>query len=140
MGRATQMERIIAKGQLLAVTFTAADVAASQTNAGLALATGGDGYAMPFEFEVVAVSVHSNAARTAGTLAVEAMIDTSATGLIATLDATNTINHQATLTRGSKVGAAGATVKARITTAAGWTPTTADITVTVFVLVHLEGI
>lgn len=152
MSRATQIERIIAKGSLLGFNFMQADAAASQSNATLTVAevrdaaatvddqNAADGYVIPWEFEVVGISVRSSAARTAGTLTVEAMIDGAATGLTAVLNATDTQSAKGTQVRGSDVGPATGRVGARITTDAAWAPVTADVNVTVWVIVHLEGV
>lgn len=152
MSRATQMERTIAKGQLVPLTFMQADVAVSQSNATLTVAevrdvaattddqNASEGYVIPWEFEVVGVSVRASAARTAGTLTAEATVDGSGTGLSAALNATTTQSSKSTQPRGSDVGSAGGRVGARLTTDGSWAPITADINVTVWVLVHLEGI
>lgn len=94
---------------------------------------------MPWDFEVVGISVVSNAARTAGTLTVDATIDGTVTGLQAALDATNTLRDTGTQARGSDAALAGARVGCKLTTSS-WTPTTADITATVWVIMSLEGI
>ena len=113
--------------------FMQSNVAATQTNVALDVLglAGNTAYLMPFSGSVIGISVASNAARTGGTLTVEAMIDTDGTGLTAVLDATNTQYHYNTqdalagrFTRNQRIGA-------RITTTGTWTPTTADIVVTV---------
>lgn len=154
MGRAAQMERIIAKGNLQRFTFMQSDVAASQTNAALTVAevrdaaataddrNAADGYTVPWEFEVVAVSVRVAAAdaRTAGTLTVEPLIDGNATGLTTALNATTTAGSSAVQQRGLDTGAAGGKIGARITTDGSWAPATADVVVDVWAIVHLEGV
>ena len=148
-----QTDGIIAKGQIIPVVFQQTDVAASQTDAALnvtevrdAAAAADDfntcdGIVMPWDFEIVAISVRASTARTAGTLTVEALINTTATGLTAVLDATNTQSKQTRQARGSDRGKAGDLVAARITTTAAWTPIAADIQVVVWVLTeNLEGI
>lgn len=94
---------------------------------------------MPWDFEIVAVSVQASTARTAGTLTVDATIDGTATGLQAALDATNTTRDTGVQPRGTDVGVAGSRIGVKLTTSS-WTPTTADITATVWAIVHLEGI
>ncbi len=94
---------------------------------------------IPFDFEVVGVDVCSSTARTAGTLTVDATIDGTVTGVQAALDATNTTRWYGRNPRAADVGVAGSRVGIKLTTAS-WTPTTADITATVWVLAHLEGI
>lgn len=151
MGRAAQIERIIAKGQLLPFRFAQHNVAAAQAAAAMNIIeseTGADvttflsvtEHVIPFDFEVVAIGMDSNAARTAGTLTVDATINGTVTGLQAALDATNTLRDTGVQQRGLDVGVAGDRVGVKLTTDAGWTPITADIAVVVYVLVHLEGI
>lgn len=94
---------------------------------------------IPFDFEVIGVTVTSNAARTAGTLTADVTIDGTVTGLQAVLDETNTTRHYSRQSRGSDVGVAGSRVGVKLTTSS-WTPTTADIAVTVWVIASLEGI
>lgn len=154
MARATQLERVIAKGQLVPLTFMQSDLAASQTNVALTVAevrdaaataddrNACDAYVMPWDFEVVAVSVAvaTADARTAGTATVEPLINGSATGLTAVLNATNTQGAYTAQPRSSDVGVAGGRVGCRVTTDGAWAPATADLAVTVWVLAHLEGI
>lgn len=147
-----QIERSISKGQLVHLSFEQADVAASQSAVALATSEVRDsgagasdqnaasGWCMPFAYEIVGISVTSSAARTAGTLTVDATIGGTATGLQAVLNATTTNNAYATAGRGSYPGAAGDKVGVKITTPAGWTPTTADIAVSVWVIQYLDGI
>lgn len=147
-----QIDRVISKGQLVHLAFEQADVAASQTAVALATSEVRDsaagasdqnaavGYCIPFGYEIVAISVTSSAARTAGTLTVDATIGGTATGLQAVLNATTTNNAYASAPRGSYAGSAGDKVGVKITTASGWTPTTADIAVSVWVIQYLDGI
>lgn len=93
---------------------------------------------VPWEFEIVAVSVTSSAARTAGTLTADVTIDGTATGLQAILNATDTTRDYATQPRANDLGAAGSRVGVKLTTAS-WTPVTADIAVDVYVMAHIEG-
>lgn len=142
MGRAVQMERIIAKGQLVPLTFSQGAVADAQSAVAMTFADGIADvaeYTMPFDYEVVGISITSDSARTAGTLTVDATVDGTVTGLQAVLDGTNTTRHYGVQRRGTDVGSAGSRVGVKITTAS-WTPVTADIIVTVWVLAHLEGV
>lgn len=141
-----QIERIISRGQLVPFTFTQDAVADSQSavamnicevNAGAALTA--TEYVVPFDFEIVAISIGSDSARTAGTLTVDATINGTVTGLQAALNATTTQRAYGTQARGSDNGTAGQRIGVKLTTAS-WTPTTADIAVTVWALVYLEGI
>jgi hypothetical protein len=152
MGRASQIERVIAKGQLIALHFQQADVAASQTNAALTVAevrdtaataddqNAVDAYVIPWDFEIIGVSARSSAARSAGTLTVEPLVNATASGMTAALDATTTQSTRTIQNRGADTGVAGDRVACRITTDGTWAPVTADIVVTVWVLVHIEGV
>lgn len=145
------IERITSKGQLIALNFGQADVADSQTAVAMniievrdAAAAADDvlavpGYVLPFDFEVIGISIRASTARTAGTLLVDATIDGTVTGMQAQLDATNTTGHYAVQPRNSDMGAAGSYVGVKLTTAS-WTPVTADVAVTVWVLAYLTGI
>jgi len=135
-----QIENDISKGQLVPLTFVQANAAASQTDVALTVAEVSDAYAMPFAGEVVAVTVRSNAARTAGTLTADALINGTAAGLTAVLNATVTNNKVSKQPRGSDEFAAGAYIGAKVTTDASWAPETGDIVVTVWVLLKVEGI
>jgi len=148
-----QIERVIAKGNLIALNFMQSDVADSQSNVALTVANvrdvaagvddtnAADGYTIPWDFEVVAVSVRVAAAdaRTAGTLTVEPLVNGSATGLTTALNATDTQGSKAIQARGSDQGAAGGKVGCRMTTAS-WTPIAGDVVATVWILTYLEGI
>ena len=135
-----QIENDISKGQLVALPFVQINAAASQTDVGLTVAEVSDGYLMPFAGEVVAVTVRSNAARTAGTLTADALVNGTAAGLTAVLNATTTNNVKSTQPRGKDEFAAGAYIGAKVTTDSSWTPVTADIVVTVWVLLYLDGV
>lgn len=93
---------------------------------------------IPWEFEIVAVSVTSSSARTAGTLTADVTIDGTVTGLQAILNATDTTRDYATQPRATDLGAAGSRVGVKLTTAS-WTPVAADIAVDVYVMAHIEG-
>lgn len=152
MSRATQIERIIAKGNATPYRFMQADAAASQSAVALTVAEVRDAAAavddqnavaqvtIPFDFEIVAITVSSSAARTAGTLTVEATLNGVATGLTAVLNATDTQWARKTQIRGSDTAVAGDRVGCTITTDAGWLPATADVVVEVWVIASLEGI
>lgn len=147
MGRANQIERVISKGQLIPLIFAQDAIADAQSAVAMNImettATTSTlpvtEYVMPWDFEIVGISVVSSEARTAGTATVDATIDGTVTGVQAALDGTNTTRDTGTNPRGSDVGTAGQRVGCKLTTAS-WTPVTADIAVVVYVLVHLEGI
>ncbi|UVS81838.1 hypothetical protein [Actinokineospora sp. UTMC 2448] len=146
MSRASQIERIIAKGQLVPLVFMQDAVAASQTDAQLlvaevasAAANSVDGYVMPFEGEVVAVTARLSAAATAGSLTVGATVG----GTEETSPALSITTEQSaseTTLRGTATFSAGDVIGAEITTDASWDATTADLVVVVWVLLHLDGI
>ncbi len=147
MSRARQIERTISKGQLVPLFFSQDQVADSQSAVAMnILETSATTstlnvteYVMPFDFEIVAVTVVSHTARTAGTLTVDATIDGTVTGVQGVLNATNTTRHYSTNARDNDAGVAGSRVGVKLTTAS-WTPVTANIAVVVWVLVHLDGI
>lgn len=146
MGRTSLMERIIAKGQLVPLVFMQDAVAASQTDIQLpivevasAASNAVDGYVMPFEGEVVAVSARLSAAATAGTLTVGATVDGTEAAASA-VAVTTSQSGRTLIPRGVVTFQAGAVLGAEITTAAGWDATTADLAVTVWVLLHMDGI
>lgn len=146
------IERIISRGQLVGLAFEQADVAASQTAVALATSEVRDGAAsasdqnaaaghcIPFAYEIAAISVTSSAARTGGSLIVDATIGGTVTGAQATINGTTTNNAYTTFPRGTYSGSAGDKVGVKITTVAGWTPTTADIVVTLWIIQYLDGI
>lgn len=147
MGRARQIERSISKGQLVPLLFAQDAVADSQsavamnimetsaTTSTLAVTE----YVMPWEYEIVAISIVSDEARTAGTLTVDATINGTVTGVQGVLNGTNTLRHYATNQRGADAGAAGSRIGVKLTTAS-WTPVTADVAVVVWAIMHLDGI
>jgi hypothetical protein len=147
MARARQIERTISKGQVIPLLFTQDQVADAQSAVAMnILETSATTstlnvteYVMPFDFEIIAVTVVANTPRTAGTLTVDATIDGTVTGLQAILNGTNTTRKATTQQRGSDIGVAGSRVGVKLTTAS-WTPVAANIAVTVWVLVSLEGI
>lgn len=150
MSRATQIERIIAKGQLVKYRFAQHNVADAQSAVAMNIIEGEAAadavvllsvteYVIPWDFEVVGIAVVSNDARTAGTLTVDATINGTVTGLQAALDATNTTRDTGTQVRGSDVGVAGGRIGVKLTTSS-WTPVAADIVVDVYAIVSVEGI
>ncbi|HEV2778827.1 MAG TPA: hypothetical protein VGX25_05445 [Actinophytocola sp.] len=146
MSRATQIERIIAKGQLAPLVFMQDAVAASQTDVQLPIAevnaaagNAVDGYVMPFEGEIVAITARLSAAATAGTLTVGPTVNgTEKTD--PTLSITTEQSKSDTALRGAATFAAGDLIGAEITSGGTWDGTTADLGVVVWVVLHLEGI
>jgi hypothetical protein len=140
------IKRGTSKGQLVAFTFMQDAVAASQTDVQLAVAevasaaaNGVDEIYMPFPGEVVAVAYDLSAAGSAGTLTVGATINGTEDA-----DSTQTITTaqrgSGKVARGKAAFAAGAYLGAEITTDGSWNGTTADLVVTVWALVYLDGI
>lgn len=143
MGKAQTMERVIAKGQLVPLLFSQGAVADAQAAVAMTVVDGvakATEYTMPFDYDIVAISITSDTARTGGTLTVDATIDGTATGLQAVINATDTLRKHATQTRNTDGGNAGSRVGVKLTTAGTFAPVTADVIVTVWCIVHLEGI
>lgn len=142
-----QIDRIIAKGQMVPYMFVQDAVADSQAAVAMNIiessaassAIAVTEYVIPWDFEVVGIGVVSDSARTAGTCTVDATINGTATGLQAVLDATNTTRHSRVQPRGSDVGVAGGRIGVKLTSAS-WTPVTADIVVVVYALLYLDSI
>lgn len=141
-----QIDRYIAKGQLVPLTFYQDAVAASQTNAQLSVnenaATGislVQGYTMPFDGEVMAIAADLDTAGAAGVFTVGASID-------GTEDADTTITMgtatgvSLAVARGLAGFVAGDVIGVEITTDGSWDGTASDLLVTVYVLLELEGI
>jgi hypothetical protein len=143
-----QIVKYTAKGQLVKLLFSGLDEAASQAAVAMNVietpATSGKllvtEYKMPWDGEILGISILSNAARTAGTLGVQGTVNGTVGGPTATLDATNTTHHHATSARGTAPFLAGDRIGAKITTPSGWTPTTADIVVAVWAMQYLDGV
>ena len=141
MGRARQMERIIAKGQLVPLVFYQSSVASSQTDLALGIiGSAVTAYTLPWEFEVVGAAVESSATVSAGAGSLAVLIDGNA-GLTLSLDSTvNTDRDSAVAERGRYVGARGSAVSVEITTDSDFNTSSGELAVTVFVLAHLEGV
>jgi len=141
-----QMVNEISRYQLVPLLFCQDAVAASQSAVAMntveaeGVVQTNTGYELPWPFQIVGISCLSGAARTAGTLTVDATIGGTATGVQAVLGATNTTHHSSYQKRDTDVGAAGAIVGVKLTSDASWAPVTADINVLVFVLVDLLGV
>jgi hypothetical protein len=146
MSRAAQMERIIAKGQLVPLVFMQDAVAASQSDVQLLVAevasaasNAVDGYVAPFEGEIIAISARLSAAASAGSLTIGPTVGgTEKTTLQLSIDDDQSI-YAKTL-RGKIPFAAGDLIGAEITTDGTWNGTSADLCVVVWVLLHMDGI
>jgi hypothetical protein len=136
-----QIELGMSKGQLVALNFGQANVAASQSNVQLAVAdaSAGEGYTMPFDGQILAVSYALSAAATAGSLTIGPTINgTEETN--PTLSVTTGTGGYDWANRGTATFVAGDKIGAEITTSAAWDATTADLAVVVWVVVDVEGV
>lgn len=141
-----QIDRTIAKGQLVQLTFMQDAVAASQTDVQLPIAevnaaagNAVDGYVMPFAGEIVGLSWLLTAAGTTGAFTIGPTIaGTEKTALTSTVGTAT--SGRVTAPRGTATFNAGDSIGAEITTAAGWDGTSADLGVSVWVLLYLDGI
>lgn len=141
-----QIERITARGQLIELTFMQDAVAASQSDVQLLIAevasaasNAVDGYVMPFAGEIVAITARLSAAATAGTLTVGPTVNGTEKS-DPTLSITTSQSAYDTAPRGSAQFAAGDLIGAEITSGGTWDGTTADLGVSVFVLLYIDGI
>lgn len=141
-----QIDRIISKGQLVHYSFQQDDVAASQTDVQLLVAqvTGAagnvvDGYTMPFAGDIVAIGWKTSASATAGVLSIGPTVNgTEQTSL--TQSVTTASSGSGTALRETVRFAAGDVIGAEITTTSVWDATTADLQVSVYAILALEGI
>lgn len=143
----SQLERITAKGQMVALTFMQDAVAASQTDVDLPIvetgATSGDtavkAYEAPYSFDIVAMSYTLSAAATAGVLTINPTVaGTVDTGL--NLSVTTAAAGYTTASGGAVSGKAGDAIGVQIDTNAAWNATTADLAVTLFVIFYLDNV
>jgi hypothetical protein len=135
-GAAWQIQNVTnTQGDKQSFSFMQSDVAASQAAVVLNVLglAGNTEYTMPYPGSIVGISVASNAARTAGTLTVDATINGTVTGLQAVLNASNTQYHSATQARNADAFTVNQRVGVKITTDGDWLPVTADIVVIVVV-------
>lgn len=141
-----QIDRVIAKGQLVPLTFMQDNLAASQSAVALTVAevTGAagnavDGYVMPFAGQIIAVSYKTSAAATAGTMTIAPTVaGTAKTDPI--LSVTTGSSGYDKAARGTVHFDAGAVVGAKVTTTSTWDGTSADLNATVWVLLEVAGI
>lgn len=110
------------------------NAAANQSAVVLPMANARTEVPMPADGHVVGIVVYSNAARAAGTLTVDATINGTVTGLTAVLDGSNTQTKATRQAQNLDKFAAGNRLGVKITTDAGWLPTTADIDVALLVV------
>jgi hypothetical protein len=140
----TQITLDTSKGQLVPLVFGQDAVAASQTNVQLPVAVGEasqavDGYEVPWSGEIVGLSYTLSAAGSAGVFTIGATVNGTEDA-----DSTVTVGTNAAgytrIPRGSVPFVAGDSIGAEITTDGSWDGTTADLSVTVWALVYLEGV
>lgn len=139
-----QIERITARGQLVAYVFGQDALAASQSNVQLPVAVGEasqavTGYTMPFDGEIIGIAADLSAAGSAGSLTVGPTIGGTEEA-DPTLSITTETTKSDTCPRGTVTFAAGDVLGAEITTDGSWNGTTADLAVTVYVLLYVDGI
>ncbi len=142
----TQVERIISKGQIIPLTFAQDAVAANQNAVAMkTIETGATTgtldvieYVMPWDFDIVGVSLSVDAAVTTGSALVDPTINTTATGLQAQVDTTNTLRHRKTQPRLTDHGVAGDRVGVKLTSSSDFAPVTADLMAVVWVLAYVD--
>lgn len=141
-----QIDRVIAKGQLVPLVFMQDAVAASQTDVQLPIAEvnagAGNavvGYIAPWAGEIVGISWLITAAGTTGTFTIGPTVGgTEKTSLTQTVGTAT--SGRALVARSTIPFAAGDEIGAEITTGGTWDGTTADLGVTVWVLLYVDGI
>lgn len=121
---------------VVAFTFTATNVAASVTDQQLTVGGSVTRYVLlPYDAEIVAINVASSVNRTGGTLTVKPSVEGVTKTMSAVLNAA-VINLQTTVQPPGTETMAGIhrRIGAMVTTDGSWTPTTNDISVTVFLI------
>jgi len=142
-----QINNVLAKHQLVPLMFMQDAVADAQSAVALysaqvhgAVALSTIGYVMPFAGEVVGVSIGLDLAGTQGSLTVVPTIDTVVCTDLSAAIATSAVKASDDCKRGSNPFAKNALIGAKVTTAGSWDGTTADLTVTVWVILSISGI
>lgn len=143
MAIASMMTSEIAKGQMIPLHFSQTDLAVSQTD--VQLGTGDDagtaaGYVMPFAGEIIAISYLLSTNKTAGVMTVGPTINGTESASLTQTVANATSSGTEKTRRGSVPFAVGSSIGAELTTDASFLPITADLVVTVWVILSLEGI
>ena len=137
-----QIERITSRGQLVPLIFMQDALAASQTDVQLPIVEETSlvvGVTMPFGGQIVAITADLSSAGSAGSLTVGATIAGTELATPA-LSITTETAKSTFVARDTAKFAAGAVLGAEITTDASWNGTTADLAVTVWVILEIEGI
>ena len=120
--------------EMVSYAFFQDNAAAGQTDVALSNGMSVRGYAAQEEGSIVSIVVKSNAARTAGTLTVEATKNGTKVGLTAVLNGTDTTVGKSLQDQGLDTFTIGDNIGCVITTDGAWSPTTADIDVAVGVV------
>lgn len=141
-----QIERVIAKGQLVPLQFMQDAVAATQSDVQLSVAevaSGAtnaiDGVALPFPGEIVGISWKLSAAGTAGVFTIGPTVGGTEKAALTQTVGTGTAGR-ATVVRGTIPVVAGDQIGVEITTDGSWDGTSSDLAVWVWVLQYVEGI
>ena len=140
-----QVVRNIAKGQIVPLLFQQAAVAANQTDAQLPVVEVGSspslviGIPAPWPGEVVGISYSLDSAGSAGTLSVGVSIGGTEDADTTVAVGTTTVGSLV-VPRGKVVFDAEDLIGVEITSDASWNGTTSDLSVWVWVLLHVEGI
>ncbi len=139
-----RISREISKYPVVPLMFTEDALAASQTDAQMAIinatgASSSDEYVFPFAGEVIGISVRTTAAATTGTATFGATINGTEDADTTITVATEQTKYKA-VPRGSAKFAAGDRIGCELTTGGTWDGTSADAVVTVLVMLTLEGI
>ena len=145
----TQIFRAIAKGQLVPYHFMQSDVAVSQTDVQLTIAevrdaaataddqNAVDEYVAPFDGEIIGIGVDFSTAVTAGSFTAGPTINGTEVAALTQTFAGAGQRANATVKRGTAPFLRGAQIGAEITTNGSFAPITADVLVTVYVLLYL---
>ncbi len=141
----TPVERIISKGQLVPLIFSQDAAAANQSAVAMkilevasAANNGVDEVCIPWDFDIVGVSLSSDSAVTTGSALADPTIGGTAIGLQATIDTTSTLRDTATQPRKTDKGVAGGYVGCKLTTSSDFAPATADVVAVVWVLLYVD--
>lgn len=126
-------------GFMVPLTFRSTDIAANLSAAELCVNPEAGTtellyyYTAPYAGSVLAVSIYSDDAVTSPYLTADVTINGTVTGLQAALDTTNTQTHSATQVVGTDTFSANDRIGVKISTDSGFTPTTSDIVVLVYI-------
>jgi len=132
------------RGQIVPFVFGQDALAASQTDVQLPTAIGEgsqavDGYTMPFDYDIIAVTATTDTTVTAGSLSVGATVN-GTENANTTLTMTTGTDKALKVQRGKASGVAGSRLGCEITTNSGFLPVTADLVAVVYVLFRVDGV